>query len=176
VAADTFLTFDGQRYRLQDTLEADLTDDDFTEVGVATDADIDFEGELLVFRREGDDEAVYTFSPTVEEEAADDGLPGGEATEDLRRHEGEPGPSIAEESPGQATDAGEGPAIVPGSGPVSGDDAAEDPDEGRTIVNPSPDEEPAEEEPADVTVDAVDMADAERRASSGLWLRWEPEP
>ncbi len=53
VAPDTFLVFDGQRYRLQDTLQDDLTDNDFTEIGVASKADIDFEGEFKVYAIDG---------------------------------------------------------------------------------------------------------------------------
>jgi hypothetical protein len=177
MTADTFLTFDGQRYRLQDTLQAGLIDDEFTEIGVATDADIDFEGELLVFSREGDDEAVYTFSPTVlEEEVPDVGLPGGEATEDFRLEEDKPGSVTAEEPPGEATDSGEGPVVGTGSGSASGDDVAADSDEGRTIVHERPDEVPSEEEPTDgVIVDALEVVDAEEGVFSGLWLRWEIE-
>lgn len=147
MAADIFLTFDGQRYRLMVTRQAGLIDDEFTEIGVATDADIDFEGELLVFSREGDDQAVYTFSPT----------------EDLRVDDGEPGQVIAEEPSGQATDSGEGPVVGTGSGSASGDDVAADSGEGRTIVHERPQEEPAE------------VVDAEEGVFSGLWLRWEIE-
>jgi hypothetical protein len=177
VAPDTFLTFDGQRYRLQDTLQAGLIDDEFTDIGVATDADIDFEGELLVFRREGDDDAVYTFSPAVQEEEVPDlGLPGGEATDGLRMDEDKPGSVTAEEPLDEATDAGEGPVVGTGSGSASGDDGASDSDQGRTIVHERPDEEPPEEEPTDdAIVDSVEVVDAEEGVPSGLWLRWEIE-
>ena len=176
VAADTFLTFDGQRYRLQDTLQAGLIDDEFIEIGVATDADIDFEGDLLVFRREGDDEAVYTFSPAAqEEETSDLGLPGGDAIEDLRLDEDELVSVTAAEPPGEATDVGEGPVVEPGSGSASGDDVASDSDEGRTVVRDQPDEVPPEEPTDDVIVDAIEGADADEGVFSGLWLRWEME-
>ncbi len=177
VAPDTFLTFEGQLYRLTDTLQANLIDDEFTAIGTATKADIDFEGDLTVFRREGDDEAVYTFSPPArEEETTDLGQPGGEATEDLRIEDDEPGQVIAEAPPGRATDPGEGPAIGTGSGSASGDDVAIDSGEGRTIVHERPDEEPPEEEPSDVILDSTDIVDAEESVISGFWLRWEPEP
>ncbi len=66
VAPDTFLTFEGQRYQLREVLQADLIADEFTEVGVASEADIDYDGELAVFRRQGDGAAVYTFSPAID--------------------------------------------------------------------------------------------------------------
>ncbi len=75
VAPNTFLTFEGQRYQLRDVLQADLISDDFTEVGAASDADIDFDGELTVFRRQGDDAAVYTYSPALDEGGEDGDLP-----------------------------------------------------------------------------------------------------
>lgn len=172
VEADTSLTFEGQLYRLTGEVPGDLDDDGFTEVGVTSKVDIDFDGELTVFRREGENEAVYTFSPVVvEEEPTSFGQASGEATEDLPIDDGEPGEVIAEEPLGQAIDAGEGSVV----GTASGDDVMIDSDEGRTIVHERPDEEPPEEEPSDVTVDAVDMVDAEEAVSSGLWLRWEPE-
>ncbi len=68
VAPNVFLTFDSQRYQLREVLQADLISDDFTEVGAASEADIDFDGELTVFRRQGDDSAVYTYSPAVDAE------------------------------------------------------------------------------------------------------------
>ncbi len=74
VVPDTFLTFDGQRYQLGDVFQADLISHEFTEIGVAFAADIDFEGELTVFRRQGDDSAVYTFSPAVDIGGEDDGV------------------------------------------------------------------------------------------------------
>ncbi len=66
VAPNTFLTLEGLRYQLGDVFQADLITDQFTEIGVASEADIDFEGELTVFLRSGDDAAVYTFSPAVD--------------------------------------------------------------------------------------------------------------
>lgn len=75
VAVDTFLTFDGQRYQLREILQADLISDDFTEVGVAAEADIDYEGELKVYQRQGDDAAVYTFSSAADAEGEEGGVP-----------------------------------------------------------------------------------------------------
>ncbi len=75
VAPETFLTFDGQRYQLQDTLQADLVADDFVEVGVASEADIDYEGELGVYRWAGDDSSVYTLSPALDEEGVEQDIP-----------------------------------------------------------------------------------------------------
>ncbi len=66
VAPNVFMTFEGQRYQLRDVLQADLISDDFTEVGAASEADIDFDGELTVYRRQGDDSTVYTYSPAVD--------------------------------------------------------------------------------------------------------------
>ena len=66
VAPNVFMNFEGQRYQLRDILQADLVSDDFTEVGVASEADIDFDGELTVFRSQGDDAAVYTYAPAVD--------------------------------------------------------------------------------------------------------------
>lgn len=66
VAPNVFMTFDGQRYQLRDVLQANLIADDFTEVGATSEADIDFDGELTVYRRQGDDSAVYTYSPAVD--------------------------------------------------------------------------------------------------------------
>ncbi len=76
VAADTFLTFEGRRYELQDTLQADLIADEFAEIGVASEADIDYEGDLAVYRRTGDDSAVYTFSEGVSEDGGEGDVPG----------------------------------------------------------------------------------------------------
>ncbi len=75
VAPDTFLTFEGQRYQLGDVFQADLISHEFTEIGVAAAADIDFEGELMVFRRSGDDAAVYTLSPAVDVEGEEEDVP-----------------------------------------------------------------------------------------------------
>ena len=66
VAPNVFMTFEGQRYQLREVLQANLISDDFTEIGAASEADIDFDGELTVFRRQGDDAAVYTFSPAID--------------------------------------------------------------------------------------------------------------
>lgn len=62
VAADTFLTFEGQRYRLVDLEQANLVDDsDFEQIGAASDADID-QADLTVYSRTGDDVAIYTYA------------------------------------------------------------------------------------------------------------------
>ena len=66
IVADTFLTFQGQRYELRDILQADLVGDEFAEIGVASEADIDYESELKVYTRAGDDAAVYTYSSAVD--------------------------------------------------------------------------------------------------------------
>ena len=75
VGPDTFLTFEGQRYRLREILQADLVSEEFTEVGVASEANIDYEGELTVFRHQGDDVAVYTFSPPIGADGGEGGVP-----------------------------------------------------------------------------------------------------
>ena len=75
VAPKVFMTFDGQRYQLRDVLQANLISDDFTEIGAASEADIDFDGELAVFRRQGDDSAVYTYSPAVDIDGEEGGVP-----------------------------------------------------------------------------------------------------
>ena len=75
VAPNVFMTFDRQRYQLRDVLQANLISDEFTEVGAASEANIDFDGELTVYRRQGDDSAVYTYSPAVDAEDEDGDLP-----------------------------------------------------------------------------------------------------
>ncbi len=75
VPLNTFLTLEGQRYQLGDVFQADLITDQFTGIGVASEADIDFEGELTVFLRSGDDAAVYTFSPAVDVEGEEEDVP-----------------------------------------------------------------------------------------------------
>lgn len=58
---NTMLTFEGARYRLSDIQQADLIDaGEFERIGAATEADIDYEGELAVYSRSGDDGAVWT--------------------------------------------------------------------------------------------------------------------
>ena len=66
IVAETFLTFDGKQYELREILQADLIGDEFAEIGVASDADIDYEGDLKVYTRSGDDVAVYTYSSAVD--------------------------------------------------------------------------------------------------------------
>ena len=67
VAPNTFLTYEGEQYRLVDLAQANLIDEaEFEEIGEATETDID-QDDLTVYRRSGDDEAVYTYA---EERAA----------------------------------------------------------------------------------------------------------
>lgn len=67
VAPDTFLTFEGQRYRLVDLEQANLVDQgEFEQVGGAAEADID-QADLTVYRRNGDEEAIYTYAPAQPE-------------------------------------------------------------------------------------------------------------
>ena len=76
VAADTFLTFEGQRYRAVEVLQASLVAEaEFQKIGITTEADIDFEGELKVYRRLGGETAIYTFSPPIEVEGEDSSVP-----------------------------------------------------------------------------------------------------
>ena len=64
VPADTFLTFDSQRYVLREVLaDPSIPASDFVEIGTASQADIDYVGELKVYRRQGDATYVYTYSP-----------------------------------------------------------------------------------------------------------------
>ena len=67
VAPNTFMTFDGQRYLLRDVLtDPNTRATEFSEIGVASDADVEHEGDLKVFSRQGEDSAVFTYSPPVE--------------------------------------------------------------------------------------------------------------
>ena len=75
IVPDTFLTFDGGQYELTDVLQADLISDELTEVGVASEADIDYEGQLKVYTRAGDDAAVYTYSAAVDGEGEEGDTP-----------------------------------------------------------------------------------------------------
>ncbi len=75
VAPNVFMTFEGQRYQLRDVLQANLIPDQFTEIGAASEANIDFDGDLTVYRRQGDDTAVYTYSPAVDAEDEESDLP-----------------------------------------------------------------------------------------------------
>ncbi len=63
VAPNTFLTFEGSRYRLESLEQANLpgSDQDYEEVGTASDADID-QTDLTVYRRDGESEAIYTYA------------------------------------------------------------------------------------------------------------------
>jgi len=57
------MTFEGNRYRLVDLVQADLVDGNaFRQVGTTSEADIEFAGTLDVYERTGDPEAVYTYS------------------------------------------------------------------------------------------------------------------
>jgi len=75
IVPNTFLTFDGKQYELRDVLQADLISDEFTEVGAASEADIDYVGELKVYTRAGDDAAVYTHSDAVDGEGEEGDTP-----------------------------------------------------------------------------------------------------
>jgi hypothetical protein len=75
VAPNVFMTFEAQRYQLRDVLQADLISNEFVEIGAASEADIDFEGELKVYRRAGDDMAVYTYSPAMDGESEEGDVP-----------------------------------------------------------------------------------------------------
>lgn len=75
VAPNTFLTFDGKRYRLVELMQADLIDDaGFEEVGEATDADVDQE-DLTVYRTSDDSDSVFTFSKGRESEEVGEDIP-----------------------------------------------------------------------------------------------------
>jgi hypothetical protein len=76
VAPNTFLTYDGERYRLVDLQQADLVDEsEFEELGEASQADID-QDDLTVYRKADDADAVYTYSEPVESEVVGEGSPG----------------------------------------------------------------------------------------------------
>jgi len=66
IVPNTFLTFEGRRYELKDILQADLLSDQFTEVGTASEADVDYENELKVYTKAGEDAAVYTYTAAVD--------------------------------------------------------------------------------------------------------------
>ena len=70
IVPNTFLTFEGDQYRLVEILQANLIDDSgFTEAGEASDLDV--EGDMTVYTRAGDDGSVYTlFQGTGEGEDA----------------------------------------------------------------------------------------------------------
>lgn len=75
VAPNTFLTFEGQQYRLVELIQADLIDDSaFEDVGEATEADIDQE-DLTVYREADDADAVYTYAEAIESEVVGEGAP-----------------------------------------------------------------------------------------------------
>ncbi|HWO73872.1 MAG TPA: hypothetical protein VNN21_09980 [Dehalococcoidia bacterium] len=67
VAPNVFLRFEGRTYRLRDLLQANLPEaaGDYREVGSTTDADIDFDGRLRLYKRAGDPDALYSYSPGV---------------------------------------------------------------------------------------------------------------
>ena len=75
VAPSTFLKFYGQSYELKETLQASLITEKFEEIGIATEADIEHEGELRVYRGPGEDSAVYTFSPAVDTNGEEGDVP-----------------------------------------------------------------------------------------------------
>jgi hypothetical protein len=59
IVIETFLTFEGSQYRLEDIFQADLIDSEFNEAGEASEFELD--GDSTVYIREGDEDAVYTF-------------------------------------------------------------------------------------------------------------------
>jgi len=63
IVPNTFLTFDGNRYRLEGLEQANLSasDGEYHEVGTASEADID-QTDLTVYRRAGDTAVVYTYA------------------------------------------------------------------------------------------------------------------
>lgn len=63
IAPNTFLTFEGQRYRLVHLEQANLAtaDSDYEEAGVATEIDID-QSDLTVYRLANNDEDVFTYA------------------------------------------------------------------------------------------------------------------
>lgn len=66
VAPNTFLTFEGQRYRLTEVQQASLLPrDEFQERGIAEAADIDHTGDLKVFTRQDEADTIYTLSPAT---------------------------------------------------------------------------------------------------------------
>lgn len=80
VAPNTFLTYEGRRYRLVDLEQANLVDEgEFEQIGVASDADID-QAVLAVYSRIGDDEALYTYAPEQPEPTEVAAVEGEDAT------------------------------------------------------------------------------------------------
>lgn len=76
VAPNTFLTFEGEQYRLVDLLQEDLIDDSgFEEAGEATAADID-QDDLTVYRAADEEDAVYTYAKPIDSEVPGEGVPG----------------------------------------------------------------------------------------------------
>lgn len=62
VVPNTFMTVDGERYRLVEVLQADLLDSEaFEPVGTATALDVEAK-DRTVYQREGDEEHLYTFA------------------------------------------------------------------------------------------------------------------
>lgn len=59
MVVEAFLTFEGAQYRLEDIFQADLIDSAFAELGEASQFELD--GDPTIYRREGDEGAVYTF-------------------------------------------------------------------------------------------------------------------
>ncbi|MBI2913455.1 MAG: hypothetical protein HYY03_06000 [Chloroflexi bacterium] len=73
---DTFLTFDSQRYVLREVMaDPTIPASDFTEIGAASQADIDYVGELKVYRRQGDNVFLYTYSPPAIVGGQEDAVP-----------------------------------------------------------------------------------------------------
>ena len=70
VAPNTFLTFEGRRYRLVDLTQANLVDKGgFEKIGAAAEADID-QDDLTVYKKAEDSEAVYTYGGEARPESA----------------------------------------------------------------------------------------------------------
>lgn len=75
IAPNTFLEYAGKRYQLVNMVQADFLDRaEFTEVGVATDIDIDADGPVTVYARNGDETGVWTYAEEVDGEAGAPGL------------------------------------------------------------------------------------------------------
>jgi hypothetical protein len=71
VVPNTFLEFNGKRYELVQILQDEFVQGaSFRAVGTTTQADVDVNGELTVYERADDAEAVYTRSEKTVEDPA----------------------------------------------------------------------------------------------------------
>ena len=70
IAPGQYLTFEGKRYELVNLLFEDLSEGEFEVIGEASQSDVDVQGDLRVFRRDGDPDAVYTYSARTVEDPA----------------------------------------------------------------------------------------------------------